>query len=179
MIAVNPEEFEWPVLPVSEEEIRATNKIKELWAAHQEHKRDLRLSKGMVDGTRFMLGQYLLGMKTVMIQSGRGDQWASYLREHNISPTTADLYMREQEESLPSGSKSRATRPPHAIHDPNAEDIKRLVDRLLPRLQSTLTTTEAVFYFVREIAFRLSPSNSAFTGKGIEIFEASRTGDAE
>ena len=159
-----------------ESEVSLSKEITALWSAHQDGKASAKRTKEDLKAIRRDLGERLHAMKTLLARTGRGGQWTSYLREHKISRTTADRWSREHEESRNPGSTKRTD---GAITDPTADDVKKFFQRLLPRLRSTLTTYDAVYYFVHEMHFKLPNCNSEMTDQGILVLGPTQQGEAQ
>jgi hypothetical protein len=51
-------------------------------------------------GLRFLLGQKLYGMKSLLAMCGRGEQWPAFLQRRRIPRLTAEQWVTEQEASF-------------------------------------------------------------------------------
>ena len=150
--------------------------ITALWSAHQDGKATAKRTRHELKELRRSLAERLHTMKTLLAHTGRGGQWTSYLKAHRIPRTSADRYVRDHEESLNPGSTKR---PSGAITDPTEDDVKKFFQRILPRLRCTLTSYDAVYYFVREMHFKLPNCNSEFTDMGIMVAGPTQEGEAQ
>jgi len=157
-----------------ESEERLSSEITALWSAQKENQAVVKRTRAELKGLRRNLGERLYTMKKLLARTGRGGQWASYLKAHRIPRTSADRWAGEHEERL---NPAPTNGPIGAITEPTEADVKQFFQRLLPRLQSTLTTCDATFYFVREMFFELSTANGNMTRSGIEIFGPSQKGE--
>ena len=137
----------------SEIEIRLTEEIQSLWAAHRESKNASKQSKDQLKAVRDQLAEKLHAMKSLLVRTGRGSGWAAYLRSEKLARATADRYVSRHESLLNPPSEKRLT---EAVSEPTEDDIQRLVRSLLPRLRRVLTTREWVDWFAEEVAVQLA-----------------------
>lgn len=165
--ATNQDELNLPILSESETEVKLTGEIKELWSAHQQNKSHMRLTKAELQGIRFVLGEKLYAVKTLLVQCGRGGRWASYLREHNIPRTSADRFVHDQEATLNPKSPNRST---GAFSEPTEAEVVKFVYRLIPRLCRMLTTQQALFDFVCKLLVELPGMDGDVTDRAVEIY---------
>ena len=159
-----------------ESEAKLTSEITALWSAHQDGKATAKRTRAELKELRRNLGERLRTMKNLLARTGRGGQWMGYLREQKIPRTTADRYISDHEKSLNPEPENRIT---GAISAPTEEDVKQFFHRLLPRLQSVLTSYDAVYYFVREMHFELSNCNSEHTDRGILVLGPAQKGESQ
>jgi hypothetical protein len=143
-------------LPTDEEiESKIDGEIATLWAAHQAGKANVLRTKSELNDLRRSLGERLWSMKCILACSGRAGKWASYLRSHQLPRATADRYVSLHQASMADPS-NRLT---EAIPEPTVEDVKKLVQRLLPRLRPVLKTEELVGEFLFQVVQQLAHGN--------------------
>jgi hypothetical protein len=103
------------------------------------------------------LAERLHTYKDFLARTGRGGKWTEFLRQANISRTTADRYVEKWKLST---SPKPEKRPSGAFNEPSKEEIADVVKKLRPRLVRVLTTN-SVAQFLTELAAALQPSTSA------------------
>jgi hypothetical protein len=89
--------------------------------------------------------------------------WASYLRSVSLPRASADV--RQDEATLNPSQEKRLS---ESISEPTADDVRRLVRGLTPRIRRVLTTTQAVALFLEEVASQLKTADRSPTGGGVE-----------
>jgi hypothetical protein len=106
---------------------------------------------------RSYLAAQLYSYKKHLVRVDRDGGWASFLRERNISLSTADRYVKQHEVSLtPAVGKLL----PEEFKEPTKEEVSKLVKKLEPKLRSVLTTADPVTQFMAELEVALSRSAS-------------------
>jgi hypothetical protein len=150
-----------------ESEVSLSKEIVALWSTHQDGKASAKRTREDLKAIRSDLGERLHAMKALLARTGRGGQWASYLRQHRIPRTTADRCVRDHEENLNPGSKKGTS---GAISEPTEADVTKFFERLLPRLRSALATQQAVFDFVCHLLFDLPGVHGDVTDSAVEIY---------
>jgi len=158
--------FSDATLPTDPEiEAKLSAEIQSLWTAHIQSKATVQRTKEELEAIRRDLGKRLFEMKTVLVRTGRGGGWASYLRSASLPRASADRYVRQHEATL---NPSQTKRLSESISEPTADDVRRLVTGLLPRLRRVLTTPSWVEWFLVEVAFQLEAADESPTGGGGE-----------
>jgi hypothetical protein len=145
-------------------EAKLTSEIRSLWSAHQVSKATAKHTKEDLKCLRLDLCRKLCEMKAILVRVGRAGGWAAYLRSNNFSRATADRLVERHETSLESETKCLN----EAIAQTTAEDVRRLVRSLLPRLRRVLTTPSWVEWFSVEVAVQLEMGDASPTGGGVE-----------
>jgi hypothetical protein len=138
----------------SETEAKLTGEIKSLWTAHRTNTATAKETKEELEALRFDLGEKLREMKAILARTGRSGGWAAYLRSHALPRASAERYIK-QYETIFNPQKNRLT---DTLSEPSADDVRRLVRSLLPRLRRVLTAPKSVSLFVDEVAQQLQAS---------------------
>jgi hypothetical protein len=94
---VNEVDLDIPVLPRTEGERMAAREVRKQWRLYEEKERQLRLTEIELDGLRFMFGEKLSGMKSLLAMCGRGEQWDTFLEKSRIPRPIADNCILEHE----------------------------------------------------------------------------------
>jgi hypothetical protein len=167
-------------LPVAESaptEVQIENKVHSeilsLWVTHQVGKAVARKSNEELRTLRLELGSKLYEMKLILARIGRGGSWAAYLRANRLPRASANRLVDQYEDSLVPETK----RLNEAIPETTAEDVRRLVRSLLPRLRKVLTTPSWVEWFLVEIAFQLNTADASLTS-GVDADPAAKDDSA-
>jgi hypothetical protein len=126
--------------------------IASLWSAHRSAKWTAKQTKLELQDIRQQLGERLWVMKSILVRNGRSGGWAAYLRSHRLPRATADRYVDQHQGSL----APAANRPTEAVLEHTVEDVKKLVQRLIPRLRRILTTQELVAEFLYQVVQQLA-----------------------
>jgi hypothetical protein len=135
-------------------EAKLTSEIKSLWSAHQTNTATAKQTKEELEALRFDLGEKLREMKSILVRTGRSGGWAAYLRSHALPRASAERYIK-QYEAIFKPQKNRLT---DTLSESSEDDVRRLVQRLLPRLRKVLTTAGSVSLFVDEVVRQLQTS---------------------
>jgi hypothetical protein len=141
-----------------QKETALAGEISELWSSHQGQQSSLRRSRGELQQLRTKLAERLYEYKNLLARTGRGGRWTEYLRQTNISRTTADRYIEKWKAS---SSPRPAKRPSGAIDEPTNEEIAEMVKNLRPKLQRLLPTPNSVALFLTALAAALHPPEVA------------------
>jgi hypothetical protein len=149
------------------------SEILSLWVTHQVGKAVARKSNEELRTLRLDLGKKLYEMKSILARNGRGGGWTPYLRANGFARATADRLAHMHETSLEPETKCLA----EAIPETTAEDVRRLVRSLLPRLRKVLTTPSWVEWFLVEIAFQLNTADASLTS-GVDADPAAKDDSA-
>jgi hypothetical protein len=148
-------------------ETALTAEIAELWGAQKDNKASIRQSRAELKALRLALAEKLHAMKQILVRTGRGGGWASYLREQHLPLTTADRLVAEHEAALA----------PKEEKVPNGgftvEDARKLAQKMLPKLNGVLSTAELAFGFLDEIFWDLEAAEGRETDDGVEVFRTS------
>jgi hypothetical protein len=148
----------------NEVEAKLTNEIRTLWCFHQARNTTAKITKQELKTVRLNLGRKLCEMKSILARTGRGGGWAAYLRSCELPRASAERYIYQHElASKPKSIESRG-----AISETNADDVRRLVRSLLPKLKKVLTTESWVQWFLAELEFQLETANGIPTDGGID-----------
>jgi hypothetical protein len=144
----------------SEIEDRLKNEIKSLWSVHQEGKARAQKTKEQMKTLRLDLGQKLCEMKAILARTGRSGRWAAYLRSQDLPRATAERYI-DRHEAL---SNPKQIESCEAIPETTAEDVRRLVRNLMPRLRRVLKTQSWMEWFLTEVQYQWETADSDSTG---------------
>ncbi len=123
------------------DEAQLTMQIRDLWSTHQEQKVSARRTREELKVIRVQLAEKLHLMKTTLAHTGRGGQWAAFLRSHHLPRATADRLVARHEALL----HPQENRTSEAIS--NSENARKFALRLVPRLRRILRSTDSVCAF--------------------------------
>lgn len=130
-----------------------TEVIPKLWQEHKAATNVLSQNQKSAKHLRHSLTLQLHHYKQILVGTGRGGQWAEFLRQAGIPLSTADRLVRKRELEL------RGIE--HAPTEISAEQVTALVKRLKARLLKELTTPASVESFLTQLgsALRASPED--------------------
>jgi hypothetical protein len=142
---------------LSASEALLAKEIGELWFSDRLRTRAIRSTRQELSKIRIGLSERLYSYKSLLVGSGRGGKWASFLREKEIPRATADRYAKRWELSLapPENRLSEAS------PEPTTEAITEMVAKMKPKLVRVLTTSESVAQFLAVLAKALQEPESA------------------
>jgi hypothetical protein len=142
---------------LSASEALLAKEIGRLWGAERFRRGIIRRTRQELSTIRIDLSQRLYDCKSLLVRSGRGGKWASFLRETDIPRATADRYVKKWELSLapPENRLSEAS------PEPTTETITEMVAKMKPKLVRVLTTSESVARFLAVLAEALQEPESA------------------
>jgi hypothetical protein len=163
-----------PAQTEAEIEAKLKNEIQSLWAAHQVRSATAKHTKEELRTLRLDLGRKLFEMKSMLSRCGRAGGWAAYLRANALPRSSADRFVGRHETSLTTEIKRLG----EAIPETTAEDVRRLVRGLLPRLRRVLTTPSWVEWFLVEVEYQLQTVNASSTGGRVDEAGAVAQGDS-
>jgi hypothetical protein len=143
--------------PEDHQETALADEIKELWSSQKRKGASLRRSRVELETLRSSLPERLHTYKDLLARTGRGGKWTEFLRQANISRTTADRYVEKWKLST---SPKAEKRPSGAFNEPSKEEITDMVKKLRPKLVRVLTTPDSVALFMTELVAALQPSTS-------------------
>jgi len=150
----------------TEAETKLTAEINKLWGDHKSGKASARRTRAEMKALRLELGSKLHAMKAILVGTGRGGNWARYLRSQRIPIATADRHVAEFDATLaPTEGKLLTEELPEATVD----QVREAAKKLLPRLTRLLVTQEMVYEFVHEILWGLDVAEVTDTDLGLEI----------
>jgi len=151
----------------SSDETQVDAEIIRLWSAQRDQAATVRKTREELKALRCNLAERLHAMKTLLVQTGRGGRWASYLREHRIPRATADRYVQQHELTSAPPEQKRLS---EAFIAPTGEDVERLFQKLASQLLRVLTTQGAAFSFVIELLHNVPGVDGDVTDDGVIIF---------
>jgi hypothetical protein len=157
-----------------ETEAALTNEIKSLWSAHQVGKATVKHTKEELKTQRLDLGRKLSEMKSILSRTGRGGGWAAYLRANGLPRASVERYVGQHEALV----RPKQIDPPETVSETNADDVRRLVRSLLPRLRRVLTTPAWVEWFLTEVAFQMETADASPSAGKVDEMGAAATGDS-
>lgn len=128
----------------TEEEQQLASEIRKLWAAHQNGQSTVKRTKAEIKAVREQLSEHLLRMKQVLVKPGRNGNWSAFLRSEGIAKATADRLVRQRQKS----EEEQTNILTEEISQPASPNVGRLLQSLLPKLKSNLTTPESAYEFV-------------------------------
>jgi hypothetical protein len=158
-------DLEIPALPPTEGERATAREIKQRWKFYQEKERQLQLMEIELEGLRFMLGEKLWGMKTLLAICGRGEQWATFLEKCGIPHQLGDKCVLEQEAGVVALS-ANATVP---MTDEPSEATK-FTQELMPKLRRLLRNQEETFKFACALLADLPSMQGEVTRSAVVIY---------
>jgi hypothetical protein len=143
--------------PGDHQETALANEIKELWSSQKRKGASLRRSRVELETLRSSLAERLHTYKDLLARTGRGGKWTEFLRQANISRTTADRYVEKWKLSTSPKPEKRTS---GAFNVPSTEEIAQMVKKLTPKLAHVLTTPESIAAFMTGLAAALQPPES-------------------
>jgi hypothetical protein len=153
--------------PLDESEATLNNEIKSLWSAHQIGRATAKRTKQELKILRLDLGAKLCEMKAILVRAGRSGGWAAYLRSQDLPRATAERYIgRVEVLSNPNQIEPRET-----ISEPTAEDVRRLVRSLMPRLRRVLKTPAWMEWFTVEVQYQWESADASSTAVRVDEAE--------
>lgn len=150
----------------SPDEVALISQIAQLWQIHIDYKTSIKHQTQSLRDLRAELGKLLHQMKATLAKPGRNGQWSSWLKEKRIPRATADRLVLRHERSLDPDSNCLNEQ----ITQPSDEEIKTLLNKVLPKLQKGLPTSASAFRFVELLASSLALDHQA-TGEGLLIMK--------
>jgi hypothetical protein len=156
-----------------EVENKLHSEILSLWMSHQMGKGVVKNSKEELRALRLDLGKKLYEMKTILARTGRGGGWAGYLRANGLPRATANRLVDRHETYLQPETK----RLNEAIRETTADDVRRLVNSLLPRLRRVLTTPAWMEWFLVEVQYQWENAEAGPTNGRVDEVDPVATGD--
>jgi len=162
---VKEADLEIAVLPQAEGERMAAREVRKLWNLYQEKERHLQLTDIELDGLRFMLGERLWGMKTLLSMCGRGKQWAAFLEKCGIPHQLGHKCVLEQEAAVVALSAS-ATSP----FNDEPPELTKLIQQLVPQLRRLLRNPEDAFKFACALLADLPCMQGKVTRSAVVIY---------
>jgi hypothetical protein len=148
----------------AEAEATLSAEIKRLWVLQKDNKATVRRTRAEMKSLRLALAEKLHAMKALRARTGRGGEWAKYLRLQHLPVTTADRYVAQHEARLA----------PPAEKDPTGElspidEVRQLAQKMLPKVSRLLTSQDMVYEFVHELVWNLDVAEATETDLGLEI----------
>ena len=157
-----------PAQPHAEAEAKLTTEIAKLWGLHKDSNAKVQRTRAELKAFKLELGEKLHHLKAILVRTGRGGGWASYLRSQGLPPTTADRYVAAHEKLLHPPEKKVTT---GVLYEPTTDEMRQFTQRLLPKLCRMLTTQQAVYEFVRDVITQISVADGRSTEGGFEILK--------
>jgi hypothetical protein len=156
----------------SEEEAAVKRHITSLWADHEKKmtsltktetsliktKDSIRATKEELTLMRAELGKHFFELKKLLAKPGCKGGWAEFLRDEDIPRATADRYAKSHKRLLGGNEGKRLT---EAISTPTGAQVKKMVEKLAPRLVRALPTPDSITQFLREMTAALQPGLTA------------------
>jgi hypothetical protein len=155
-----------PALVDTEVEAKLTAEITKLWSVQKDGKATVRRTRTELKALRLALAEKLHVMKAILVRTGRGGGWASYLRSQKLPLPTADRYVAEHQATLTPPAKKVLS---EELSTPTVDEIRQLAQKILPKLCRVLTTQELVFEFIHELVWIIDVAEAWETEKGLEI----------
>jgi hypothetical protein len=150
----------------SEAEAKLSAEIVELWGVQKNGKATVRRTRTELKALRLALAEKLHAMKAILVRTGRGGGWASYLRSQKLPLPTADRYVAEHQATLAPPAKKVIS---EELSTPTVDEIRQLAQKILPKLCRVLTTQELVFEFIHELVWNIDVAEAWETEKGFEL----------
>ncbi|MDP9050197.1 MAG: hypothetical protein M3O31_05645, partial [Acidobacteriota bacterium] len=98
-----------------------------------------------------------------------------YLRQNRLPVSTADRLVGEHQATLAAPKDKLVNEELPATVD----EVRKLAQKLLPKLAKVITTAELAFAFFDEIFWNLEPAAGRETDDGFEVFSESHDDDAD
>jgi hypothetical protein len=135
----------------SQDEVALTAEIAQLWQIHSDFKTSLRQQSQNLHSLRAELGKKLSAMKALLAKPGRNGQWSAWLKQNHISRATADRLVLRYDRSLHPESSCLT----ESITEPTEEEIKALLEKIVPKLRKALPTKTSAYKFIELLASSL------------------------
>jgi hypothetical protein len=155
-----------PAQPNTVTESMLAAEIATLWTEHRDSKANVRRTRAELKALRRDLGEKLHQMKSLLVCTGRGGGWASYLRSQKLPLATADRYVQEHEARLSSPTTKLVN---EELSEPTPDEIRQFAQKLLPKLCRVLTTQQSVYEFVHELVQHIPAADGRATECGVEV----------
>jgi hypothetical protein len=150
----------------SESETNLTAEIVKLWGDHKNGNANVRRTRAEIKSLRLVLAGKLHTMKAILVRTGRGGGWASYLRTQKLPLASADRYVAEHEAKTTEPEKKLLN---EEQKEPTVDEVRQLARKMLPKVSRVLTTQELVYEFVHELVWNVDVAEAWDTEKGLEI----------
>ena len=126
------------------DEERLAIKIRELWIEHTEAKITVTKTRDELKAIRKRLAEHLSQMKQLLVKTGRGGGWSSFLRAERIAKATADRLVRRHQES----GVQETNVVTEQVSELGETDIQHFFESVMPALKKKLTTPRLAFDFL-------------------------------
>jgi hypothetical protein len=151
---------------VTEEERLLTAVIASTWSAHRVAKTTANRTKTELAAIRGDLAANLHSMKGILVRTGRGGGWASFLRHQQIPRATADRAVQRHELVLSPAGNCLA----EALS--GMEAVESFAHHLLPRLRKMLTSAADFQCFVRTLAVGMEAASVQENTDGLLVLSS-------
>jgi hypothetical protein len=151
----------------SEVEAKLTSEILRLWGDRKNANTSVRRTRAELKSLRLALAEKLHAMKQIMVGTGRGGGWASYLRAQKLPLTTADRLVAQHEATL-APREEKLTNGGLPV-----SEGRQLALKMLPKLRPILVTAELVHEFIAQLFWDLDAAEGRETDDGLEVFRTS------
>ena len=150
----------------TEAETTLTAEITRLWADHKQSKTTIRQTREEAKALRLELGAKLSSMKNVLVRTGRGGGWASYLRAQHLPLSSADRLVAEHEATLAPPAKKV---PSEEVSTATIEEVQAMARKMAGKLNDILTSQELLYAYAHEFVWNLDVAEAWYTDAGFEI----------
>jgi hypothetical protein len=152
----------------TEAEENLTASIVRLWAEQKHGKTFMRRTRVELKALRQHLGENLHAMKAILARTGRGGNWARYLRSQRIPIATADRLVAEHEATLAPPAKKVLS---EEVSTATIAEVQAMARKMAGKLNDILTTQELVYEFMRELVWSIDVAEASYTDLGIELLK--------
>ena len=155
-------------------EAKLTAEITNLWAEQKDGRASARRTRAELKSLRLALAEKLHIMKAILVRTGRGSGWASYLRAQHLPLSSADRYVAAHEATLAAPEEKLLTK---QLPEVTVDEVRKLAKKMLPKLCRVLTTPELAFEFLGELFWNIPDAEGRETDDGLEVFRTSHDAD--
>jgi len=128
----------------------------------------MRRTRVELKALRQHLGENLHAMKAILARTGRGGNWARYLRSQRIPIATADRLVAEHEATLAPPAKKVLS---EEVSTATIAEVQAMARKMAGKLNDILTTQELVYEFMRELVWSIDVAEASYTDLGIELLK--------
>jgi hypothetical protein len=140
--------------------------IKKLWVLQKNNTASVRRTRAELKALRLVLGEKLHTMKSILVRTGRGGGWASYLRAQRLPVSSADRYVAQHEATLAPPVEKALT---EELSTPTVDEIRQLARKILPKVSRFLITQELTYEFLHELIWGIDVAEMSYTDLGFEV----------
>ncbi|MDP9052205.1 MAG: hypothetical protein M3O31_16020 [Acidobacteriota bacterium] len=149
-----------------EAEARLSAQITRLYVEQRNGKASMKRTRAELRALKLELSAKLHLMKSMLVGTGRGGGWASYLRAQHLPLSSADRLVAEHEATLAPTTKKVLT---EDIPKARIEEVQVMARKMAAKLNGILTSQELLYAFARELVWNIEVAEAWYTDSGFEI----------